>query len=96
MFARVAKWEGVAPERMKAFAEQIANADGPPEGVPSSGIMLLNDPDSGRSLTIALFDSEEDLRKGDEALNSMNPDQGEGQGTRTSVEMYEVAADRRA
>ena len=95
MYARVAKWEGVSAERMKDFAEQIANADGPPEGVPSNGVMLLNDPDSGRTLTIALFETEEDLRKGDETLNAMNPPQAEGEGSRVSVEMYEVAAEKR-
>ena len=38
--------------------------------------------------------AEEDLRKGDETLNAMTPP-GDGMGQRTSVEMYEVAADLR-
>ncbi len=56
---------------------------------------MLIDPDSGRSLAIVLFETEEDLRKGDEALNSMNPDPGDEVGNRTSVEQYEVAVDVR-
>ena len=50
--------------------------------------------DGGRSMAISLFETEEDLRKGDETLNAMSPP-GEGMGRRTSVEMYEVAADLR-
>jgi hypothetical protein len=36
----------------------------------------------------------DDLRKGDEVLNEMNPP-GEGLGRRTGVEVYEVAVDVR-
>ena len=87
MYARVARWEG-------AEAEQIHAAAGPPEGLPAKGLMLLVDPDGGRSMAISLFETEADLRKGDETLNAMSPP-GEGMGRRTSVEMYEVAADLR-
>jgi hypothetical protein len=45
-----------------------------------------------RSLAIALFETEEDLR---EALNAMNPEPGDDVGKRTSVEQYEVAVDVR-
>jgi hypothetical protein len=56
---------------------------------------MLIDPDSGRSLAIGLFETEDDLKKGDETLNSMTPPSGEDMGKRTSVEMYEVAVDIR-
>jgi hypothetical protein len=96
MYARVARWEGAEPEAARSTAEAI-NADvasGPPEGVPAKGFMLLLDPDNGRTLAVALFDTEEDLRQGDEVLNSMNPP-GEGMGRRTAVEMYEIEVDFR-
>lgn len=96
MYARVASWEGAEAEAMRRSAEQI-NADaasGPPEGLPAKGLLLLIDPDNGRGLAVSLYESEEDLRKGDEFLNSMTPP-GEGMGRRTSVDMYEVAADLR-
>jgi len=70
-------------------------AEGPPPGVPARGFTLLIDPDGRRSLAIALFETEADLRQGDEALNAMNPDAGDDAGRRTSVEMYEVAVDLR-
>ena len=56
--------------------------------------VMLIDPDNGRSLAIALFETEEDLHKGDEVLNSMSPSRDDT-GRRTSVETYEVAVDVR-
>jgi hypothetical protein len=95
MYARVSRWEGVDAEGLQRFADEINASDGPPEGVPSVGIMVLNDKENGRSLAIGLFETEEDLRKGDETLRAMDrpPEVG---GDVTSVELYEVAANRRA
>jgi hypothetical protein len=62
--------------------------------VPARGFLLLIDPDNGRGLAVSLFDSEEDLQKGDEALDSMSPPSGD-MGHRASVETYEVAVDVR-
>ena len=97
MYARVARWEGAEGDALRRSAEQI-NADaasGPPPGVPAKGLTMLIDPDSGRSLAIVLFETEEDLRKGDEALNAMTPGSADV-GRRTSVETYEVGVDVRA
>lgn len=96
MYARVAKWEGADADRMRSSAEQINSeaSAGPPEGVPANGFLLLIDPDNGRSLAVALFETEEDLRKGNETLNSMNPPD-DGMGRRSAVENYEVAVDMR-
>jgi hypothetical protein len=96
MYARVAKWEGADAEAMRRSAEQI-NADsqsGPPEGVPAKGFLLMMDADRGEGLAVALFDTEEDMRQGDEVLNSMSPPD-DGMGRRTSVDFYEVAVDLR-
>ncbi len=96
MFARVAKWEGGDPDAIRRAAEQVASeaASGPPEGVRAKAFLLLIDPENARQIGVTLFETEEDLRKGDEVLNSMNPPE-EGIGRRTSVEMYEVAVDVR-
>lgn len=94
MYARVARWEGLTEDGIKRFADMINSSDGPPEGVPSSGILVLADADSGRSLAIALFDSEADLRTGDAALKAMDRPPG-AIGEISSVELYEVTADRR-
>ena len=97
MYARVARCEDAEGEGLNAAAERMksqAESQGPPEGGPAKGFTLLIDPESGRSLAIGLFETEEDLRKGDEALNAMSPPD-DSSGRRTSVEMYEVAIDLR-
>jgi hypothetical protein len=94
MFARVVRWEGGDAEALKASAAEIrAQAEsggGPPEGVPSKALMILQDPDGGRAMAISLFETEADYREGDETLNSMSPP-GEGMGERVAVDKYEVA-----
>ncbi len=69
---------------MRASAAQINEdaASGPPEGLPASGLMVLIDPDGGRSMAITFFGSEEDRAKGHEVLEGMSPP-GEGMGSRT-------------
>jgi hypothetical protein len=96
MYARVARWEGAEGDALRRSADEIRSqaAAGPPPGVPAKGFTMLIDPASGRSLAIALFETEDDLRQGDAALNEMNPS-GEDVGRRTSVEAYEVAIDIR-
>jgi hypothetical protein len=95
MYARVTTWEGVQPEAMRQMAEMVETSDGPPPGVPSVGITVLFDPDSNRSIVIGLFETEEDLKKGDETLNSMTPPSGEAMGRKSSTDFYEVASERR-
>ena len=94
MYARVAKWEGADADALRASAEEInANSgEGPPPGVPAKKFLMLIDPEGGKSLAIVLFETEEDLKKGDETLNEMNP-QRTDTGKRVSVETYEVGAD---
>ncbi len=96
MYARVAKFEGAKGDALRRSAEEMKSqaASGPPEGVPAKGFLMLIDPDSGRSLAVVLFETQDDLRKGDETLNGMNPSSDDG-GERTSVETYEVAIDIR-
>lgn len=94
MYARVVRWEGMDEETARQFTEMIESSDGPPEGVPSSGIMVLNDPQNARSLIIGLFDTEDDLRTGDAALRAMDrPPQVRGE--ISAIEFYEVGVERR-
>ena len=97
MYARVARFEGGEPDAIRQIAQEIASRaeSGPPEGVPAKGFLLLIDPDNSRSLGISLFETEDDLRKGDEALNAMTPERPDA-GRRASVEAYEVAVDVRS
>jgi hypothetical protein len=97
MYARVAKFEGGDGDAIRSTAAEIASeaASGPPEGVPATGFLFLIDPDNGRTLAVALFETEEDRRTGDKTLKAMSPP-GDGLGKRAAVEMYEVAVDVRA
>ncbi len=96
MYARVASWEGGDADAIRASAEGINSeaADGPPEGLPATGIIVLIDPEGGRSIAITLFETEHDMREGDAKLNTMSPPGG-GMGSRTSVGFFEVGVDIR-
>lgn len=93
MHARVATFEGGDPAQVRETISRINNesaASGPPEGVPATGLLILSKPEVGKTLAIALFETEEDLRKGDETLSAMDPPVVGGMGNRVSVEMFEV------
>jgi hypothetical protein len=94
MYARVARWEGADAAALEQSAAEIRKQaeaqEGPPEGVPAKGLIVLQDPEGGRAVAISLFETEDDYREGDETLNSMSPP-GEGMGRRIAVEKYEVA-----
>ncbi len=92
MHARVATFEGGDPAKVRETIAQIdqQSAAGPPEGVPATGLMILNKPDDGKVIAIGLFATEEDLRKGHETLSAMDPPVAGGMGNRVSVEMFEV------
>ena len=71
---------------------RIDEADGPPPGIPATGLRLLFDEAQGTAVVIQLFDSAEDMRIGGEAFAAMDP--GETPGTRVSVDMCETKLER--
>lgn len=95
MLARVTTFEGGTAEGIRAAGEEMqANiGKGPPEGIKSTGLTMLIDPDGGRVLFMGLFASEEDLWSSEAALEAMDPP--EGMGKRSSLNVYEVAAEVR-
>jgi hypothetical protein len=97
MYARVARFEGGTADGLRRAGEETsARAQtGPPEGVDSVGFLMLIDPESGTSLGIGLFETEEKLRQSEAALNAMSPPPDGSGGRRTSVDVYEVAVDIR-
>ena len=86
--ARVVTFEGVSKERMDEMDREMQGSERP-DNVPAKEIVVLHDPDAGKSVVILFFDSEEDYRRGDEALNAMPA--GDTPGQRTSVTKYNVA-----
>ena len=97
MFVRIARFEGGDPARVDEAVARVRSmmdeGDTPPglEGARRS--MMLVDRRTGGTLGVTFFDDEEAMRRGDQALNEMSPPAGMT-GTRSSVEMYEVAIDR--
>jgi hypothetical protein len=94
MHARIATFEADparADEAVAAARQQVeSNWANPPEGLETAKEMyMLIDREHGRGLGITLYETEDDLRRGHEALNQMTPP-AEG-GRRTDVALYEVA-----
>jgi hypothetical protein len=86
--ARVVTFDGVTRDRIQEMQSEMRDSQ-PPEGVPAKEIILLHDPDAEKSVVLLFFESEEDYRRGDEALSAMPA--GETPGQRTGVAKYEVA-----
>jgi hypothetical protein len=59
-----------------------------PGGIPATGFLMLVDRESGKVVEVLLFESEDDLREGDETMSSYAP--GEGSMHRVSVERFDV------
>ena len=94
MHARVVTFEG-DPGEADQVVEEIrsrveAGRESPPEGLEGVREMwMLVDRETGKRLGITLFENEEELRRGDEALNAMTPVDTDV--SRTDVSFYEVA-----
>ena len=89
MYARVATFESDPANVDDAIAmvrTEVESGD-TPAGLEGAKMLMLVDRQSGKGVGITLFDSEEAMRRGDEALNAMSPG---GSERRTSVEFYEV------
>jgi hypothetical protein len=86
--ARVVSFEGVTKERIEEMKREMAEGERP-EGLPASELIVLHDPEAEKSLAIVFFETEDDYKQGDEALNAMPT--GDTPGRRTSVTKYEVA-----
>ena len=89
MYARVATFEGDpanVDEAISMVRGEVQSENTPP-GLEGAKMLMLVNRETGKGLGVTLFESEEAMRRGDEALNAMNPGAGE---RRTSVEFYEV------
>ncbi len=87
-YARVVSFEGVNKERIEQMKQEMSG-EAPPEEIPASEFMLLHDPATDTSLAVLFFETEDDYRRGDAALDAMPT--GDTPGRRTSVTKYDVA-----
>ena len=89
MYARVATFES-DPARIddaiRMVRDEVQSGDTPP-GLEGAKMLMLINRESGKGLGVTLFESEEAMHRGDEALNAMSPGASE---RRMSVEFFDV------
>jgi hypothetical protein len=93
VFVRVVRFSDVTAERVEGLLARIEESEGPPPGVPATGLQMLFDEAQGTAVVLQLFDTAEDMRVGGEAFAAM--DSAETPGTRVSVDMCEMKLERR-
>ena len=89
MYARVATFESDparVDDAINMVRSQVEASNAPP-GLECAKMLMLVDRETGKGVGITLFDSEEAMRRGDEALDAMDPGASE---RRVSVEFFEV------
>jgi heme-degrading monooxygenase HmoA len=89
MYARLATFESDPANLDEAIAmvRGEVESDQTPPGLEGAKMLMLVNRETGKGIGVTLFESQEAMRRGDEALNAMNPGAGE---QRTSVEFFEV------
>ncbi len=88
MFVRTVRFTDVNAERMEALLARIKESDGPPPGVPATGLKIMLDEAQSTAVVLQYFATAEDMRAGDQAFGAM--DASETPGVRASVDMCEV------
>jgi len=89
MYARVATFEG-DPANVDDAIQLVrgeVESGNTPAGLEGAKMLMLINRETGKGLGLTLFESEEAMRRGDQALDAMSPG---GTERRTSVEFYEV------
>jgi hypothetical protein len=92
MHARIVRFTDVSPERIAEIVAEIGESDGPPPGVDSTGFTLFFDEAQGTAIFAGYFETEEKMRAASAVFDQM--DSSETPGTRASVDLCEVKAER--
>src|SRR4051794_25792559 len=88
VYVRVVRFSDVSAERIDGLLARIEESDGPPPGVPSTGLKILHDGEQGTAGVLQYFATAEDMDAGAQAFSAM--DAADTPGTRASVDMCEV------
>jgi hypothetical protein len=89
MYARVATFESdpaKVDDAISMVRGQVESGN-TPAGLEGAKMLMLVNRETGKGVGVTLFESEEAMRRGDQALNAMNPGASE---RRVSVEFFEV------
>jgi len=88
MYARVATFESDPAKIDDAIAMVRAEVAGEtPPGLEGAKMLMLVNRETGKGVGVTLFENEEAMRRGDEALDAMSPGATE---RRVAVEFFEV------
>ncbi len=85
--ARVVVFNGITRERIDEMNREMEGRE-QPENVPASEFVMLHDPEADKSVAIFFFETDDDYKRADEALNAMPA--GDTPGQRESVTRYDV------
>jgi hypothetical protein len=85
---RVVRFTDVSAERITGLIARIEESDGPPPGVPTTGLKVLHDEAQGTAVVLQYFATAEDMEAGAQAFSAMDP--AETPGSRASVDMCEI------
>ena len=88
MHVRVVRFTDVSAARIEGLLARVDESDGPPPGVPSTGLKILHDGEQGTAVVLQYFATAEDMEAGAQAFSAMDP--ADTPGTRVSVDMCEL------
>jgi len=95
MFARVSTFQGGSgntEDALRNVREQVLPAAEQLEGF--AGMLVLVGHDAGRTMSVTLWETEEQMRASEEAANRLRSESAEATGDEVvSVERFEVALD---
>lgn len=94
MYVRVVRFTDVSAERLEGLLARIKESDGPPPGVPSTGLTMLFDEAQGSAVVLQYFATAEDMEAGAKVMAAM--DASETPGTRASVDACELRLELKA
>jgi hypothetical protein len=88
MYLRVVRFTDVDAAKMDRLLTRIKDSDGPPPGVPSTGLTVLFDEAQGTAVVLQQFATAEDMEAGAKVMSAM--DASETPGARASVDACEL------
>jgi hypothetical protein len=88
MNVRVVRFTDVSADRLEGLLARIKESNGPPPGVPSTGLRILFDEAQATAVVLQYFATAEDMDAGAKVMGAM--DASETPGTRASVDACEL------
>jgi len=91
MYMRVVRFTDVDAGQMDRMLSRIKESDGPPPGVPTTGLQVMFDEKQGTAVVLQLFATADDMDAGAQVFSAM--DATDTPGSRASVDMCEQKLD---